>query len=73
MSPLVAATRYAPLAPRQPLTARLLSWMAAAVDAAFRAHARRRDEQILLAASDHLLHDIGIARADVPRAVREGR
>jgi uncharacterized protein YjiS (DUF1127 family) len=72
-SAAITARRHAPLAILRPLLARLQSWIWGALDAAIRAHARRRDERFLLAQPDYLLHDLGIARADVPRVVREGR
>jgi uncharacterized protein YjiS (DUF1127 family) len=50
-----------------------MAWLGATVEAALRAHARRRDERILREMADYQLHDLGIARADVPRVVREGR
>jgi uncharacterized protein YjiS (DUF1127 family) len=55
------------------LAAPLMAWLSAAVDAAFRFHAQRRDERVLRAMADHQLHDLGITRSDVPRVVREGR
>lgn len=41
--------------------------------AAAKAWIVRRDERLLMEKPDDLLKDIGIGRADIPRAVREGR
>lgn len=49
----------------------------AALRAAWRDHVRRRQTEIaawhLDRLDDHLLRDIGIDRAEIPRAVRRGR
>ncbi len=37
------------------------------------AHRVRRDTRHVLAFSDHLLHDLGLSRDEVERAVRMGR
>jgi uncharacterized protein YjiS (DUF1127 family) len=49
-----------------PLVARLGATLA-------RAYRVRRDTRQLMALSDHMLSDIGVARADVEHAVRFGR
>jgi uncharacterized protein YjiS (DUF1127 family) len=41
--------------------------------AATKAWIARRDERILMQMPDYLLKDIGIGRADIRRAVRQGR
>jgi uncharacterized protein YjiS (DUF1127 family) len=49
------------------------AWLGAIVEAALRAHARRRDERTLREMADYQLRDLGIVRADAARLVREGR
>jgi uncharacterized protein YjiS (DUF1127 family) len=41
--------------------------------AATKAWIARRDERILMQMPDYLLKDIGIGRADIRRAIRQGR
>jgi uncharacterized protein YjiS (DUF1127 family) len=67
-----ARSAAAPIGMRQ-LASSLRSRLHAAVDAAFRFRARRRDERILLAMTDSQLQDVGITRSDISRVVREGR
>lgn len=73
MSTVVVSTRPAAPAEVRHLAAPLKAWLVAVVDAAFRFHARRRDESALCAMADYQLRDLGITRSDVPRVVREGR
>src|SRR4029077_8038818 len=39
----------------------------------YREQARRKGIQLLQKMDDHMLHDIGISRCDIPRIVRYGR
>lgn len=73
MSTVAVSTRTTAPAGSRPLAASLTAWLAAAVDAAARIHVRRRDERHLLEMTDGQLADLGIARSDVPRVVRDGR
>ena len=74
MSTVVVSTRpaAAPTGLRQ-LAAPVMAWLGAAMDAALRFHACRRDERSLLAMTDGQLQDLGITRSDVARVVRTGR
>jgi uncharacterized protein YjiS (DUF1127 family) len=74
VSTVVVSTRpaAAPVGVRN-LTAPVMAWLSAAVDAAFRFLAQRRDERALRAMTESQLRDLGITRSDVSRVVREGR
>ena len=73
MSTVVVSTRpaAAPTGLRH-LAAPVMAWLGAAMDAAVRAYARRRDERIMLAMTDGQLQDLGITHSDVARVVRTG-
>ena len=74
MSTVVVSTRpaAAPVGVRH-LAAPVLAWLSAAVDAALRFYAQRRDARALHAMTDAQLADLGITRSDVARVVRDGR
>ena len=57
---------------RAPFARHLTFWIRPLLAAAVRAWTIRRDERRLLAMSEHELKDIGIARGDIARAVRQG-
>jgi uncharacterized protein YjiS (DUF1127 family) len=61
----VAALRYA--------LGRFRARLQPALTARARAWTARRAERILMEMPDYLLKDIGIGRADIRRAVRQGR
>ena len=58
---------------RAPVARHLAFWIRPLLAAAVRAWTIRRDERILQAMPDHELKDIGIARSEIPHAVRGGR
>jgi len=55
------------------LFGRFRAWSAATLAFSTNAWTTRRDAEALVEMSDHQLKDIGIARADIPRAVWKGR
>jgi uncharacterized protein YjiS (DUF1127 family) len=69
----IAHRSVTPIAPLCDLFGRFWAWPAAALALCAKARSTRRDEEALMEMPEYLLKDIGIARADIPRAVREGR
>jgi uncharacterized protein YjiS (DUF1127 family) len=70
---VIAHRSVTPIAPSRDLFGRFWAWPAAALAFITKAWTTRRNEEALMEMPDHLLKDIGIARADISRAVREGR
>jgi uncharacterized protein YjiS (DUF1127 family) len=70
----VIANRFGSPAPAlRSAFGRLCARLQPALTARARAWTARRAERILMEWPDYLLKDIGIGRADIPRAVRQGR
>jgi uncharacterized protein YjiS (DUF1127 family) len=70
---VVAHRSGTPTATFRDLFGRFRAWPEATLAFCTKAWTTRRDAEALLEMSDHQLKDIGIARTDIPRAVREGR
>lgn len=70
---VIAHRSGAPLVPFHNLFGRFWAWPAATLAFCTKAWATRREEEALMEMPDYLLKDIGIARADISRAVRKGR
>ena len=70
---VIAHRSGTPIAMFRDLFGRFWAWPAATLAFSMKAWTARRDEEALMEMPDHLLKDIGIARADISRAVRAGR
>ena len=70
---VIAPRSGAPGATSRDFFGRFLALAAAVLAFCTKAWTTRREEEALMEMPDYLLKDIGIARADIPRAVREGR
>jgi uncharacterized protein YjiS (DUF1127 family) len=70
---VIAHRSGTPVAASRGLFGPLLASPAAVLAFCTKAWAARREEAALMEMPDYLLKDIGIARADIPRAVRKGR
>jgi uncharacterized protein YjiS (DUF1127 family) len=70
--PVVARFDHRAAVPRNVLD-QLLALLRLALTAGARARIARREQWLLLELPDYLLEDIGIERADIPRAIRQGR
>jgi uncharacterized protein YjiS (DUF1127 family) len=60
-------------APGPTVWARLVAGTSHLITSVRRWHRARRDSRQLMAFSDHLLHDLGLSRGAIERAVRTGR